>query len=59
VAAIEVSMSKRISKEAKSEKAKAEALALAGAWKDLRWDDLAEKLDKWRHESPPSPPIKP
>ena len=36
-----------------------EALALAGAWRDLDWDTLARELDRIRHESPPSPPISP
>jgi len=34
-----------------------DALSLAGAWSDLRWDDVAEALDRIRHESPPSKPI--
>jgi len=34
-----------------------EALALAGAWKDLEWDELEQALDRIRHESPPTPPL--
>ena len=33
------------------------ALALAGAWADLDWDDMERELDRIRHESPPSAPI--
>jgi hypothetical protein len=33
------------------------ALAVIGAWNDLDWDELAEDLDRIRHESPPTPPI--
>ena len=37
--------------------ATAEALALAGAWADLDWDDAVAALDRIRHESEPTPPI--
>src|SRR5437660_467683 len=30
---------------------------LAGAWKDLDWDEVADELDRIRHESKPTPPI--
>ena len=33
------------------------ALALAGAWSDLAWDELEQALDRIRHESPPTPPF--
>jgi hypothetical protein len=33
------------------------ALALAGAWSDLAWDELAQALDRIRHESRPTPPL--
>jgi hypothetical protein len=33
------------------------ALALAGAWSDLVWEELAQALDRIRHESPPTPPL--
>lgn len=35
----------------------AEALNLAGAWRDLDWQETAEALDRIRHASPPTPPI--
>jgi hypothetical protein len=31
--------------------------SLAGAWRDLAWDDEADAFDRMRHETPPSPPI--
>jgi len=34
-----------------------DALALAGAWKDLDWNDMERQLDLMRHESPPSAPL--
>ncbi len=34
-----------------------EALALAGAWSDLDWQETEEALDRIRHESIPTPPI--
>jgi hypothetical protein len=33
------------------------ALALAGAWNDLAWDELEEALARIRHESSPTPPL--
>lgn len=33
------------------------ALATGGSWKGLGGEDLAEKIHKWREESPPSPPV--
>jgi prevent-host-death family protein len=33
------------------------ALALAGAWADLDWDEAEAELDRIRHESQPTPPI--
>jgi len=39
------------------QKAIAETLALAGAWKDLDFNDMLEQLDKIRHESKPTPPL--
>jgi hypothetical protein len=35
-----------------------DALSLAGAWSHLDWDDMVEMLDRIRHESKPTPPIK-
>ena len=34
-----------------------DALSLAGAWKDLDWDQMAGELHRIRHDSPPSPPL--
>ncbi len=36
----------------------AQALAAAGAWKDLDTDTLLETLDHIRHDSPPSPQVR-
>jgi len=36
----------------------AEALSLIGAWSDLDWDETIAALDRIRHESKPTPPIK-
>ncbi|MBI2848965.1 MAG: hypothetical protein HYX88_02425 [Chloroflexi bacterium] len=36
-----------------------DALSLAGAWSELKWDDMEKGLERIRHESPPSPPISP
>src|SRR5689334_19784193 len=33
------------------------ALQLAGAWGEGDWDQIADALDRIRHESPPTPPI--
>ncbi len=38
-------------------KAVKEALALAGAWKDLPSDRMEEELDRIRHSSKPTPPF--
>jgi hypothetical protein len=32
------------------------AKALAGAWADLDWEEVAAELHRIRHQSPPSPP---
>lgn len=45
----------------KQEKARTsvkEALALAGAWADLPSENMEEELDRIRHESKPTPPLK-
>ena len=34
-----------------------DALALAGAWKDIPSDEMEERLDRIRHESTPTPPF--
>jgi hypothetical protein len=33
------------------------ALALAGVWSDLEWDELEKALESIRHESFPTPPL--
>jgi hypothetical protein len=33
------------------------ALATGGSWKGLGGEDLAERIHKWRKESPPSPSV--
>lgn len=40
-----------------SDDAAAAALAVIGAWSDLEWDDMADALDRIRHESQPTPPV--
>jgi hypothetical protein len=40
-----------------SDDAVQDALSLAGAWSDLDWDEMADALDRIRHESKPTPPI--
>jgi hypothetical protein len=35
-----------------------EALAVIGAWSDLDWDETVAALDRIRHASKPTPPIK-
>ena len=37
--------------------ARREALALAGAWRDLDWETMERELDRIRHESSPSAPL--
>ena len=34
-----------------------QALALAGAWSDLDWEEMERELDRIGHEHPPTPPI--
>ena len=34
------------------------ALGVIGAWSDLDWDETVAGLDRIRHESKPTPPIK-
>ncbi len=45
-------------KQQQNKKAIEETLALAGAWKDLDFDDMLEQLDHIRHDSKPTPPLK-
>jgi hypothetical protein len=41
-----------------SENATQKALGVIGAWRDLDWDETVAALDRIRHESKPTPPIK-
>jgi hypothetical protein len=41
-----------------SHNATQQALAVIGAWNDLDWDETVAALDRIRHESKPTPPIK-
>jgi hypothetical protein len=41
-----------------SHNATQKALAVIGAWSDLDWDETVAALDRIRHESKPTPPIK-
>ena len=34
------------------------ALDLAGAWSDLSWEETERELDRIRHQSKPTPPLK-
>lgn len=34
------------------------ALKLAGAWRDLSWEEMEQALDRLRHDSKPTSPIK-
>jgi hypothetical protein len=54
--AILTPVKKKQSDQARS-KAVKEALALAGAWKDLPSDRMEEELDRIRHSSRPTPPL--
>ncbi len=42
--------------EALTDAAIRRAKALAGAWADLDWDDVAAALHAIRHQTPPTPP---
>jgi hypothetical protein len=33
------------------------AIALAGVWHDLEWEELEKALDRIRHDPPPTPPL--
>jgi hypothetical protein len=41
-----------------SDRATQKALGVIGAWRDLDWDETVAVLDRIRHESKPTPPIK-
>lgn len=39
---------------AKTDRTRGEGRSLAGAWRDLAWDDEAEAFDRMRHETQPT-----
>jgi hypothetical protein len=41
-----------------SQSATQKALDVFGVWSDLDWDETVAALDRIRHESKPTPPIK-
>jgi hypothetical protein len=41
-----------------SQSATQDALSIIGAWSDLDWDETLDALDRIRHESKLTPPIK-
>ena len=55
--AIPTPVKKKQSSQAKR-KGIEEALALAGAWRDLDFEEILNALDHIRHDSKPTPPIK-
>jgi hypothetical protein len=44
--------------EPKSKRLRSRLLSFAGVWRDLDGDELLDRLDRARHESPPSPAVK-
>ena len=42
---------------AKMNKSRQKSRGLAGAWRDLAWDDEVEAFERIRHETQPTPPI--
>ena len=42
---------------AKTNRTREKGRNLAGAWRDLAWDDEAEAFDRMRHATRPTPPI--
>ncbi len=43
--------------DTKTNKTRKRGRSLAGAWRDLAWDDEAEAFDRMRHATQPTPPI--
>jgi hypothetical protein len=41
----------------KTNRTRKKGKSLAGAWRDLAWDDEVEAFDRMRHAAPPTPPI--
>jgi hypothetical protein len=48
----------KVADAAVSQSTTQEALSVIGAWSDLDWDETVAALDRIRHESKPTPPIK-
>jgi hypothetical protein len=42
---------------AKTNSTREKSRSLAGAWRDIVWDDEAEAFDRMRHATQPTPPI--
>jgi len=42
---------------AKTNRTRGKVRSLAGAWRDLAWDDEVEAFDRMRHATQPTPPI--
>jgi hypothetical protein len=42
---------------AKANRGQQKRRSLAGAWRDLAWDDEVEAFDRMRHATQPTPPI--
>ncbi len=43
--------------DAKINKNRQQGSSLAGAWRDLDWDDEVEAFERMRHDTQPTPPI--
>lgn len=43
--------------DAKMNTSRRKGRSLAGAWRDLAWDDEVEAFDRMRHETQPTPPV--
>ena len=42
---------------AKTNRTREKGRSLAGAWRDLAWDDEVEAFDRMRHATQPTPPL--
>ena len=56
--AVRYFMEEKAADAAVSRSATQKALGVIGAWSDLDWDETVAALDRIRHESKPTPPIK-
>ena len=41
----------------KTNSSRGKSRSLAGAWRDIAWDDEAKAFDRMRHATQPTPPI--